>query len=345
MRVGIVNDQRLATEALRRVVSSDPYLEIAWTAVDGQEAVDKCAQDLPDVVLMDLVMPVMNGAEATRKIMERSPCPVLVVTATVSGNYALVCEALGCGAYDAVCTPTLGDCPPREAGANLLAKLKSVDRIRKEIKVAPSSQQTAQSSRIVSSAAQRDEAPLVAIGASTGGPQALEKIISAWPADFPAAVVVVQHIAAEFAAPLAQWLQERSNVKVRPAVHGDALQRGTVLVAATNDHLVMRNDRRLAYRPEPTSSPYRPSVDALFESLALHWPNPVVAVVLTGIGRDGAEGLLKLRQRGWHTLAQDEKTSVVYGMPMAAAQIGAAKRILPLDEIAEHIAGHVRRLV
>jgi two-component system, chemotaxis family, response regulator WspF len=345
MRVGIVNDQRLATEALRRVVSSDPNLKIAWTAVDGQEAVDKCAQDLPDVVLMDLVMPVMNGAEATREIMSHSPCPVLVVTATVSGNYALVCEALSHGAYDAVCTPTLGDCSPAEAGANLLAKLKSVDRIRREVKVAPRPPSDAQSSHATPPFSVSEQAPLVAIGASTGGPQALEQILSAWPAEFPASVVVVQHIAEEFAASLAQWLHERSKVEVRPAVPGDALQPGVVLVGATNDHLVMRNDRRLVYRAEPESSPYRPSVDTLFESLDQHWPNPAVAVVLTGIGRDGATGLLKLRQRGWHTVTQDEESSVVYGMPMAAAEIGAAKRILPLGEIAAHIAGHVRRMV
>ncbi len=344
MRVGIVNDLRVATEALRQVVSSDPNLKIAWTAVDGREAVEKCRQDPPDVVLMDLVMPVMNGAEATREIMQGSPCPVLVVTATVSGNYALVCEALRHGAYDAVCTPTLGDQSPQEAGANLLAKLKAVDRIRKEMKGGPTSPMASQSAQSPSPASQSADAPLVAIGASTGGPQALEQIITAWPADFPASVVVVQHIAQEFAAPLAQWLHERSKLEVRPAVQGDALQRGTVLVGATNDHLVMRNDRRLVYRAEPVSSPYRPSVDALFDSLAEHWPNPAVAVVLTGIGRDGAQGLLKLRQRGWHTVSQDERTSIVYGMPMAAAEIGAAKRILPLEEIAAHIAGHVKRL-
>ena len=345
MRVGIVNDLRLATEALRRVVSSDPNLEIAWTAADGQEAVDRCAEDLPDVVLMDLVMPVMNGAEATREIMSRFPCPVLVVTATVSGNYGLVCEALGYGAYDAVCTPMLGDSPPEEAGASLLAKLKSVDRIRRDMASAPHVPKPVPPADALPSGIPTRRTPLVAIGSSTGGPQALERILSVWPEDFPASVVVVQHIAAEFAAPLAQWLQERSAVKVRPAADGEELQPGVVLVAATNDHLVMRNDRRLAYRVEPTNTPYRPSVDTLFESLDQHWHDPAVAVVLTGIGRDGATGLLKLRQRGWHTIAQDEKTSVVYGMPMAAAQLGAAKRILPIDEIAEHIAGHVRRLV
>ena len=345
MRVGIVNDQRLATEALRRIVSSDPNHQVVWTAVDGCDAVQKCQQDLPDVVLMDLVMPVMNGAEATREIMQRTPCPVLVVTATVSGNYALVCEALGHGAYDAVCTPTLGDRPPEEVGANLLKKLYSVDRICREIKpAAPHASPLARTSQPPTSALSKRAIPLIAIGASTGGPQALDRILSSWKADLPAAVIVIQHIAADFATSLAQWLQERSQLKVRPAIHGDSLQPGTVLVAATNDHLVMGGNRLLVYREEPITRPYRPSVDVFFTSLVENWPTPSVAVVLTGIGRDGADGLLKLRQRGWHTISQDEESSVVYGMPQAAAALGAAKRILPLDHMADHIAHHIARM-
>jgi two-component system response regulator WspF len=345
MRVGIVNDQRLATEALRRIVLSEPIHQVAWTAVDGHDAVRKCHEDLPDVVLMDLVMPVMNGAEATRQIMQLSPCPVLVVTATVSGNYTLVCEALGHGAYDAVCTPLLGDRSPREAGADLLAKLHSVDQIRQQLKINRGPAEDPQSRLSPMPTARPRSIPLVAIGASTGGPQALEKVISSWPADFPAAVVVVQHIAADFAGPLAQWLQENSELDVRTVVHGESPHAGTVLVAATNDHLVMGNDRRFLYRVEPSGNPYRPSVDVLFESLAENWQAPSVAVVLTGIGRDGAQGLLKLRQRGWHTISQDENTSVVFGMPRAASQLGAAKRILPIGDMAHHIAGHVARLV
>lgn len=343
MRVAIVNDQRLATEALRRVVLSDPAHEIAWTAVDGEEAVRMCSLDRPEVILMDLIMPVMNGAEATRKIMAGSPCPVLVVTATVSGNYALVCEALGHGAYDALCTPSLGDKSPREAGAALLGKLGSVDCIRRHME--------AQSEPIAAAIGRAVPAvpkvarplPLVAIGASTGGPQALQSILAAWPEDFPAGVVVAQHIGADFVNSLVLWLAEKSRLEIRAAASGDSPKAGTVLVAATNDHLLMRQDRTLDYDAEPVGNPYRPSVDVLFRSLADHWRGPSVAVVLTGIGRDGAEGLLRLRNTGWHTIAQDQDSSVVYGMPQAAANLGAAVEILPVDQIATHITNHVAR--
>jgi two-component system response regulator WspF len=349
MRVAIVNDLRLATEALRRVVCSDPRHEIAWTAADGEEAVRLCGQDTPDVILMDLLMPVMNGAEAIRQIMQRCPCAVLVVTATVAGNFALVYEALGHGAYDAVCTPELGDRPAAEAGAELLKKLASVDKINRHLKRLPglagaNAGKVEQSARRVPAAVVSGQVPIVAIGASTGGPAALAAILSQWPKEFPAAVVVVQHIGVEFAEPLVQWLGDRSKLKVRLASPGDHLQRGTVLVAGTNDHLVMIADRSLRYTPEPADYPYRPSVDALFRSLAAHWSAPGVAALLTGIGRDGAEGLLQLRKSGWNTIAQDDASSVVYGMPKEARDIGAAAAILPLSAVAGHISDQVRHL-
>lgn len=343
MRVAIVNDVRVATEALRRVVCSRADHSVAWTAADGEEAVRRCEEDTPDVVLMDLVMPGMNGAQATREIMRRCPCPILVVTATVAGNYSLVCEALSHGAYDAVTTPVLGDRPPDKAGAALLAKLAHVDKIRSRLE----GQLESPTPAIVEPAKHRvanpSQLPLVVIGASTGGPHALQTILSKWPRDVPAAVVVAQHISADFAGSLASWLSESCRLTVRTARDGDRPQVGLVLVAATDDHLVMRQDGTIAYTKEPAGNPFRPSVDVLFQSLARHWRKPSVAVLLTGIGRDGAQGLLDLRRAGWHTVAQDRRTSVVYGMPQAASQLNAAVEVLPLGEIASAAAKQLAR--
>ena len=277
MRVAIVNDLRIATEALRRVVCSDPRHVVAWTAVDGEEAVRKCGQDTPDVILMDLVMPVMNGAEATRRIMQASPCAVLVVTATVVGNFSLVCEALGNGAYDAVCTPQLGGLAAADAGAELLKKLAMVERINRhrggDVQKVVAADAVPGAVRSAASAG----LPLVAIGASTGGPSALAAILSQWPRDFAAGVIIVQHIGIEFAPELVKWLTERSKLDVRLASAGDRPQPGTVLVAGTLDHLVMTANRSLCYTPQPVDYPYRPSVNALFDSLRLSgrrvgWP-------------------------------------------------------------------------
>lgn len=343
MKVAIVNDLRIATEALRRVVLSQPAHSVAWTAPDGETAVRLCRENPPDVVLMDLVMPGMNGAEATRQIMQLCPCPILVVTATVAGNYALVCEAISHGAYDAVCTPVLGSAPPAEAGAAILAKLANVEKIRSRL-AAQREAPSAPARRAGHPSVKRSPLPLVALGASTGGPQALRTVLSQWPKDFAAGVLVAQHISAAFASSLAVWLSHDCAMTVRTASDGDRPEAGVVLVARTDDHLMMRPDGTLAYTPEPRDNPFRPSVDVLFESLARHERGASVAVLLTGIGRDGARGLLELRRAGWHTIAQDQATSIVYGMPQAAHQLNAAVEILPIHAIAAAAARQVTQL-
>ena len=341
MRIAIVNDLRTATEVLRRVVLSHPGYCVAWTAASGEEAVRQCEKDPPDVVLMDLLMPGMNGAEATRQIMRRSPCPILVVTATVAGNYSLVCEALCYGAFDAVSTPVLGNSPPAQAGAPLLAKLTHVDKIRSRIDAQNEAPLPAAADSAFRPQGEIPRLPLVAIGASTGGPHALQAILSKWPKDFPAAVLIVQHISADFADSLVAWLSNNCQLTVRTARDGDRPRAGVVLVAGTDDHLVMQPDGTLVYTKEPIENPFRPSVDVLFQSLARYWLRPSIAVLLTGIGRDGARGLLDLRRGGWHTIAQDQHTSVVYGMPQAASKLNAAVKVLPVGEIGTAIAQHL----
>jgi chemotaxis response regulator CheB len=344
MRVAIVNDQRLAAEALRRVVLSDPRHEIAWVAEDGDEAARRCREDTPDVVLMDLIMPRVNGAEATRRIMQEAPCAILVVTAGVSKNFQLVCEALGHGAYDAVATPALGSCPLAEAGAELLAKLDAVDRVNRRLRgergsrAGDSGVQEANPQSAIRSPQSSAAVPLVALGTSTGGPLALATVLGALPADFPAPVLIAQHIDAEHARCLADWLQGRTRLTVRAAVGGERPQPGVALLACSCDHLVLTAEGTLAYTREPADYPYRPSVDALFESLARHWPAPGAAALLTGIGRDGARGLLALKRAGWRTVAQDRATSVVYGMPRAAVELGAAAEVLPLPAVGPFLA-------
>jgi two-component system response regulator WspF len=237
----------------------------------------------------------------------------------------------------------LGDSPPAEAGAALLAKLAHVGKIRARLQARTEATAPTFAAPRGRPADEHRQVPLVAIGASTGGPQALQAILSKWPGDFPAAVLIAQHISADFAESLAAWLSDGCKLTVRTARDGDRPQAGTVLVAGTDDHLVMQRDGTLRYAREPVENPFRPSVDVLFQSLARHWQRPSVAVLLTGIGRDGAQGLLELRRAGWHTIAQDQQTSVVYGMPQAARELGAAVEILALEEIAAAIAQRISR--
>ena len=332
MRIGVVNDVPLAVEALRRVVTSVPGYEVAWIARDGEEAVKACAGDVPDIVLMDLIMPRMDGVEATRRIMQESPCAILIVTATVEGNTPKVFEAMGWGALDAVDTPILKMSGDPSGGQALLSKIAVLSRLAGAMRARPEVPTRA------SLPETRDHGvPLVAIGASTGGPIAVASILEQIPRTISASVAIVQHVDQRFAPGLAEWLASKTGHRVVTIQPQDKPARGQVMLASSNDHLVMAGDGTYHYTVKPAEFLYRPSIDVFFDSLVHCHRGPVVGVLLTGMGMDGAQGLLRLRQAGCHTIAQDEATSVVYGMPKAAARLHAAVEILPLNEIAPGI--------
>ncbi len=335
MKIAIVNDLMIAVEALRRTILSVPGYKLAWVAKDGGEAVTRCKTDKPDLILMDLIMPVMDGAEATRKIMAETPCPILVVTATVTGNFAKVYEAMGHGALDAVNTPVLGPKGELEGAEPFLQKMRTVERLigyrhqHAELPAPASPQVPMDSAR----------SPIVGIGVSTGGPDAISQVLAQLP-KLGAPIVIIQHIGAEFAPGLAGWLKKNTGHDVRVAVHGEKPESGRVYLAATDDHLVLLPSGRFDYTPVPREIPYRPSVDVFFKSL-LAAPVLGVGVLLTGMGKDGADGLLRLRHAGWHTIAQDKASSIMYGMPKAAAELNAAVQVLALTRIAQAIVEHL----
>lgn len=345
MRIAIVNDSMMAVESLRRVITSVPDYELAWIANDGAEAIWRCGTDVPDLMLMDLIMPVIDGVEATRKIMAETPCAILVVTSTVAGNASKVFQAMGHGALDAVNTPVLGMTGDAEGKDELLRKIATIAKLIRQRK--------GDSSENLFRAAKPKTTPthkkLVAIGSSSGGPKALAVLLHALPADFPAPIVIIQHVDEKFSAELALWLNRQCALEVRLAEKGDSLEPGRALIAGNNNHLIVNSNGRLDYTPDPVDMVYRPSVDVFYASIAEHWSGDVVAVLLTGMGRDGAQGLLTLRNKGVFTVAQDETTCAVYGMPKAAAQLGAAEKILPLDDIApelnQYFAGKKNRHV
>ena len=328
MKIGIANDVAMAAEALRRVVASSKDHEVLWMARDGREAVRLCAENRPDLVLMDLTMPELDGVEATRQIMQASPCAILIVTAQPQDNVGQVFRALGAGALDVTATPLLMG--GAAADSELLAKIRTIG------KLIGASQ--AEQAAPPSAAAERGERGavrhLLAIGASTGGPSAIARILAGWTPPAGTAIVVVQHIDANFAGHFAKWLGDQIAIPVRVIDDGDPLEAGVLQVARTNDHLVLDGRQRLHYNARPADYVYRPSVDVFFHCVAKHWDADATGVLLTGMGRDGARGLLAMREAGKATIAQDQASSAVYGMPRAAADIGAAQRILSLENIA-----------
>ncbi len=338
MKIGIVNDLPMALETLRRVVTKNDRHEVVWMAENGKVAIEKCADKVPDLILMDLIMPVMNGVESTRRIMKLSPCPILIVTASVAGNSGKVFEAMGAGALDVVATPALN--ANDNAGAQeLLHKIERIGRI-----IGVQDRPLAKPSvKPVKPDVKSTEGPwLVVIGCSTGGPQALLEVLKDLPKSFLGSVVVVQHMDQQFTDGLADWLNSQLKLTVRIINEGDLLQPGVVLIPSTNHHMIMHRNKSLGYSEEPKKNFYHPSADVFFNSVARNWDGRCAALLLTGMGRDGAEGMLALYQQGHMTIAQDQKTSVVYGMPKAAIELGAAREILPLDIIGLRLKGLVR---
>jgi two-component system response regulator WspF len=346
MNVAIVNDSKAATEVLRRILAAHPGFDLLWTAFSGEEALRLCAISVPDIILMDLIMPGIDGAETTRRIMQSTPCVILIVTATTVGNRDKVFEAMGYGALDAVNTPNLHLRGEMSGAEPLLQKLRTVGRLVSPPRPGPAPHTHSSQSPIAKTSSHHSpDLAIVAIGASTGGPQALSQILSHLPADFPAAVLVGQHVDEQFAPGLANWLQHHTALPVRIACAGQPLTSGTVWIAGSNDHLIYE-ERAVAggtkvgflnYTADPRDTAYRPSVDVLFASIAQPHRALRIGVLLTGMGRDGAEGLLALRNTGGLTIAQDAVTSVVYGMPKAAAELKAAAEILPLEAIGPRI--------
>ena len=335
MRIAIVNNTNASVEIIRRVIASRPGNEIAWVASNGAKAVEKTAGDKPDLILMDLILPVMDGVHAIGKIMKEHPCAILIVTAVVS-DHSRVFNAMGKGALDAVGTPVLDAKGNVKGGEELLKKIEIIARL-----IGKDNRQ-AINGTTVPAASPGSACPMVVIGSSTGGPRILTDIFSGMPAKLGASIVIVQHVDVQFVNGLIEWLSGYTRLKVVLAETGMRPEIDKVFIAGTNDHLIIGPDLAFHYTAEPKDYPYRPSVDTFFLSVKNYWPEKGVAVLLTGMGRDGARGLLELRKAGWHTIAQNEKTSAVYGMPKAAAELQAAIEILPVEKIANAIIKRIK---
>lgn len=327
MKIAIVNDNIIAINTLRRIIQSIPHYQIIWTAKSSDEAINKSQENIPDLILMDLMMPLMGGVAATQQIMKYSPCAILIVTTNMKANISQIYTAMGYGALDAMDTPTIDSKNFADLTDKLLEKIANIARL---IKYSSQGKNT----KLPESKKLFKSMHLVAIGASTGGPKALATILSQLPANLNAAVAVVQHVDGSFSRGFADWLNQQTPLPVRLAQTGDRLQKGTVLIAGTNDHLHLKPDLTLAYTKNPIDYPYRPSIDVFFHSLAQHWQNKGTAILLTGMGKDGAEGLNALKMQGWHTIAQNKESCIVYGMPKAAIELNAAIQVLSLENIA-----------
>lgn len=334
IKVLIVDDSASVRQVLSRELAKDPELQVVGAAPDPFVARDLLVQLRPDVMTLDLEMPRMDGLTFLRKVMEHTPLPVIVVSSLTPQGGELALEALGAGAVEVMTKPrvaySLG-----EMTRELAAKLKACARISVGRKVASGAP-----SRLALS---RTTNQVVAIGASTGGVQALEAVLTRLPANCPG-IAIVQHMPPGFTRSFAQRLGTLCAMEVKEAEEGDTVAPGRVLIAPGDRHMLMERSGavyRVRLNDGPRIGLHKPAINVLLRSVATCAGKNAVGVILTGMGRDGAEGLKAMHDAGARTIAQDEASSVVFGMPKEAIALGAADRILALDQVAAGIIGLV----
>jgi two-component system chemotaxis response regulator CheB len=338
IRVLVVDDSATARQMLIDTINADPSMEVVGIATDGAEAVLRARELRPDIVTMDINMPVHNGYEATRQIMRDAPSPILIVSAAATAEDSTASMiALRAGALGIVAKPSgAADAAGAEERSRLLVQIRALSDVKVVRRITP----TAYSAPPVGTyqAARIERASIVGIAASTGGPAALAAIVAGLPVDLSVPVVVVQHNTHGFMPALAKWLNECGNVRVVVATHGGELRPGVMYIGPDHRHIGVTSGGVCALSDGPPIAGFRPSATFLFRSLALAYGPRALSVILTGMGSDGVEGLAAARAAGGQVLAQDEKSSVVWGMPGAAVNAGVVDHVVELDGIAAAIA-------
>lgn len=331
VRVLVVDDSALMRKLIPQMLEADPAIEVVGTAMDGTFCLKKIEELQPNVVTLDLQMPGMNGIDTLKEIMRKHPLPVIVVSSHSTEGASVTFKALGLGAFDFVTKPR-DSANVTETGTELISKIKAAADCKV---VRPGGLLGAPlRPEKIAVAKAPPFTKLVAIGISTGGPQALEFLLSQLPPDFPGAIVVVQHMPEGFTEMFARRLDEVSSLRVKEAQSGDVLQAGRVLICPGSRHMKVKRMTRgdvVVLNDDVLVNGHRPSVDVLFNSVAEEFGPQAIAALMTGMGDDGAEGLGAVKKAGGMTIAQSEESCVVFGMPKAAIERGYAKRVVALD--------------
>jgi two-component system chemotaxis response regulator CheB len=351
IRVLIVDDSAFMCRVLRDIINADPQLEVAGQGRDGRDAVAMAESLKPDVITMDINMPHIDGLQATELIMSQHPRPIVIVSSESRDGAASTLRALELGAIDFVPKPSNGiDLDMRSVREELTRKLKLAAKVR-VVRTATRSKITAPAatgpggSTVRSTNGQNDgKIPIVAIAASTGGPAAVTKVVEGLSKDLAAAVILVLHMPGAFTSQFTAQLSEVSALTVKEAVTNETPQAGTIYVCPGSSHLRLSPQGKIVLDEGPRIEGYRPCANVAFESIAAHARHLAVGVVLTGMGNDASKGALAVKSKGGFVFAQDEATSMIFGMPAEAIKVGAVDEVLPLGNIAAAIEKRVARI-
>lgn len=346
IRVLVVDDSPVARELLSYILNSEAGIEVIGTAANGREAVDFMEHDIPDLITMDIHMPEMDGFEATRIIMATHPVPIVIVTGSFNmRELEASFRAIEVGALTVRPKPRGIGHPDHERNArNLITTVKLMSEIKVVRRWLRTGEKRSQPRRVFEGnvTPQAVEVKVVAIGASTGGPPVIEKILAELPKDFLPPVLIVQHMAEGFIRGFAEWLGQTSSLPVHVPVHGSITRPGHVYVAPNGVQMKLDAAGRISCTSDAPENGLRPSVSYLFRSIAKEFGKNAVGVLLTGMGRDGAVELKLMKEKGAVTIAQNAETSAVYGMPGEAVMLDAARYILPADKIAMFLTNIAR---
>jgi two-component system chemotaxis response regulator CheB len=346
IRVMVVDDSPLVRKIAGDILGADPGIEVVATAANAEFALNKLEREAPDVITMDIEMPGIGGLEAIRQIMSRQPTPIIVLSAHARRGAELTLQALEAGAVDFMLKPSVSLSGGLDAVAReLIEKVRGASGIQMPQEAAqPARTKPAKVAAVPTSGpAPCDVHQLVAVGTSTGGPVALKTVLSELPTDFPLPIVVVQHMPPVFTRAFAERLNAVCRLQVKEAEEGDALLAGRVLIAPGDYHLVVLRSAprpRVSLHQRELVSGHRPSVDVLMHSVAREYGAAAIGVIMTGMGKDGAQGLRQLHRSGGLVLAQDRESSVIYGMNREVILNGDADQVLPVEDIARSLLEH-----
>lgn len=340
IKVLVVDDSAVVRKLFSEGLSKEDDIEVVGTAPDPYVAREKIVSLQPDVLTLDIEMPRMDGLTFLRKLMKHYPLPVIIVSSLTKEGGALALEALDAGAVEVISKPggsySVGDMTLQLADKIRAAARVNVQQLADRLRKSKATTGVAPTAKLSLS---KSTNKIIAIGASTGGTEAIAQVLSVFPPSI-SGIVIVQHMPANFTTTFAKRLDTYCQFRVKEAEDGDSIVPGTALLAPGNFHMVMRRSGARYYvnvKNGPLVWHQRPAVDVLFNSVAAYGGSNAIGVILTGMGRDGAEGLLKMRQAGARTIAQDEKSCVVFGMPKEAIQMGAAEKVLPVQKIGQEV--------
>jgi two-component system chemotaxis response regulator CheB len=353
IRMLIVDDSAFMRKAIQLMVADDPLIEVIGTASNGNEGYDKVLSLKPDLVTMDIEMPQLDGLSALRMIMDKQPTPVIMVSSLTSEGAKTTLDALELGAVDFIAKQmSFASLDIVKLKADLVAKIRHIHERRHTLMVQYAlrkgrklgmSPQLGQKSTASSRPKKHKLVKIVSIGTSTGGPPALQAVLTALPRNFPVGIVLVQHMPATFTKSLAERLNSLCEIAVKEAEDGETINPGVAYVAPGDKHLTVRKmlSKSIAVLSDkPDGMPHKPSVDVLMASIAESHASFALGVIMTGMGSDGLQGMKAMKAKGADIIAQDEQTCIVYGMPRAVAEAGLANAVSPLDQIAPEIMAY-----